>query len=304
MPNAEDIAWRCLVDAKATIAEKPYYVPAQNAIYWIDVYGQSLHRTTLPDAETHTWALPDRPGSFALDRGAATALVAMGDAVHWLDLASGRTELAAAAGFDTTRHRFNDGRCDPAGRFWVGTIIADPDVPKGSGHFYRHDVDAGTLAPSIDDITHANGIAFSPDGSCMYLADRINGRILAFDYDVASGTADNRRVFATLGEGDVADGGSVDEDGGYWVAIFDKDEIRRYTPDGTVDRVVRSPVPRPTMCAFGGPGLDLLILTTGRYHLDDATLAANPTAGGVFLADVGARGVPEVPVRTTVDATP
>jgi sugar lactone lactonase YvrE len=166
-------------------------------------------------------------------------------------------------------------------------------LPYGNAAFYRLD-DRGFSA-QIDQVSIANGLAWSPDNRTMYIADGPNRRILAFDYDIETGTPSNRRVFVNVPENvGSPDGATVDADGGYWVAMIRGGRILRFLPDGTLDRDIKAPTTHPTMVAFGGSGYDTLYLTTSSNHYaDEAARAREPRAGSVFCFKPGVRGIAE-----------
>jgi sugar lactone lactonase YvrE len=290
----EEPTWTCVLAAEAQLGEVPIWSVAEQQLYWIDVDGALLHRTDPTDGRTATWPTPETIGSYALVRDAAAAVVALQSGIFHLDLVSGRLEKMFDAPFDDRRFRFNDGRCDRRGRFWVGNMplrtVAGPE-PVGESAFWC--VDGPELRLGVGGITVANGIAFAPGGDVLYLADRPSWSVLAFAYDEESGTAAERRTFARVPEGMVPDGAAVDEEGGYWIALFRAGLIARFLPDGTPDRTFRAPMSLPTMVCFGGPELRTLYVTTARRHLDTAGLEREPLAGGLFSCDAGVRGLAE-----------
>jgi sugar lactone lactonase YvrE len=185
------------------------------------------------------------------------------------------------------RRRLNDAVCDAAGRLLVGTLSLDGDV--GGECVFRVNVD-GTVSTVVSDLTLANGMAFSPDDSTLYLVDSVPGVVHAFAYDVAVGELGERR---TVWQGDlVPDGLTVDSEGMLWVAFFGAGCVQRMTPQGELLAIVRVPAPNTTCPAFVGADLDRLLVTTAREQLTDDELASWPDSGGVFLADPGVRGVP------------
>jgi sugar lactone lactonase YvrE len=187
--------------------------------------------------------------------------------------------------------RFNDGRCDRHGRFWSGTLHEKRQV--GTGALYRLGTDLG-CHKLLEGITVSNGIAWSPDDLTMYFADSHVRTIFSFDFDIQSGTLGNRRIFAELAPDDgVPDGATVDLEGFLWSANFDGGCITRYAPDGRVDRVVPFPVKRPTSCAFGGDGLNILYVTSASRGLPEEHSRKGSLAGGLFALDVGVKGLPE-----------
>jgi sugar lactone lactonase YvrE len=195
--------------------------------------------------------------------------------------------------------RFNDGRCDRQGRFRAGTMLMDMAAAQPVGVFYGLE-DDGTLTALVRDLVVPNGLAFSPDGRTMYLSDSHPGvqRIWAFDYDTETGLPSHRRLFVDMkplpGR---PDGAAVDEDGCYWTCGNDAGLVHRFTPAGKLDRSLELPVKKPAMCAFGGPGLDTLYVTSIRP--EGADLADQPLAGGLFALSPGTRGLAE-PACTTI----
>lgn len=294
--DVESIDWRCWNDAQAGVGEQPVW--ADGVLFWSDLIEPSLSSATA-DKTLRTWIMPDIMGSYALLPGGRDALVALGSGIHRLDLDTGEFQLLHPAPYDTDGYRFNDGRCDARGRFWVSTNRKPGSgQPRGSASFYR--LDEKGLNRQFDGVSIGNGIAFSPDGTTMYIADTSGHCILACDYDLETGEAGERRVHTQLDETHLPDGASVDDDGGYWVALYGSGLIIRVTADGVVDRVLRAPVTHPTMVAFGGDGLSTMFVTSGRAFAGADVLAQEPLSGGVFAAEVGARGLPEPHFGETV----
>jgi sugar lactone lactonase YvrE len=181
--------------------------------------------------------------------------------------------------------RFNDGGCDPDGRFYCGTMAWD--ARPGAGSLYRLDRD-DSVTLVLDGVTISNGLEWSPDGSHAYYADTPTGQIDVFDYDAASGLT-NRRPFAEIAsEHGWPDGLTVDADGGVWVALYGGGAVNRYL-EGTLDAVVEVPTPKPTACTFGGPGLSTLYVTTTQ---EDLPPGSDPLAGSLFAVEPGVAGLP------------
>lgn len=187
-------------------------------------------------------------------------------------------------------HRFNDGRCDAQGRFWVGTMHNLTRAPEGV--LYRLE-GKGPMVPVRTGICIPNSLAFSPDGRTMYFADSLRYAIFAHDYDPATGTMGAERTFAMSTPPAFADGSAVDAEGFLWNAQFNGSQLVRYAPDGRIDRVLPLPVQRPTCCAFGGPDLDVLYITTASQNMRPADLREQPLAGALLAIKVGVRGLPE-----------
>lgn len=281
---------RCVLDATARLGESPVWHPGENVLYWIDCAAPALHRFDPADGAARSWPLPEPIGSFALrSGGGAVAALASGFAV--LDLTDGAVAPVTDPEADKPEHRFNDGKCDPAGRFWAGTMHGDYRAPVGS--LYRLDPDHRCHAMT-DGLRVPNGLAWSPDGATFYMGDSPTGVIHAWDFDAADGDIANRRAFVEAGAAPgYPDGSTIDSEGYLWNARWDGGCVARFAPDGRLDRLVDLPVSRPTSCAFGGAALDLLYITSAAIGLSGDDLAAQPLAGGLFTLDVGVAGLPE-----------
>ncbi len=185
-------------------------------------------------------------------------------------------------------NRFNDARCDRAGRLWAGSMPLDAATPTGA--LYRFDA-AGAWEKMDSGFAVSNGLDWSPDDRTFYFVDTGPGIIYAYDFDIATGEISKRREFARIApEEGRPDGLTVDADGNVWCAIWDGWCVRRYRPDGRLDREISLPVPRPTSCAFGGKDLETLFITSARVRLPERTLADAPLSGGVFALEPGVCG--------------
>ena len=274
-------------DTLDMLGEGPVWCPREGALYWVDIRAPAVRRLDEAGRVT-TWAMPEPVGSLAL-REAGGILVALKSALSVFDPATGAiTKLADAPGHHDGL-RFNDGKCDRQGRFWVGTMRAGEK--KTDGFLYRLDERGCTKV--LDGIEIPNSLCWSPDGRTMYFSDSPKRVIWAFPYDPATGAIGERRVFAALPAPLVADGGTVDAEGYLWSANYNGWRVTRFAPDGTVDRVVPVPASNITSCAFGGPGLGTLYITSAYQGLDDAARAQQPAAGALFAIDVGVKGLPE-----------
>lgn len=191
------------------------------------------------------------------------------------------------AAFDDQGVRMNDGGCDPAGRFFCGSMAYD--MSPGRGSLFRLDP-GGEITRVLADLDISNGIAWSLDGTLVHYVDSGTGRVDVFDYDVATATLSGRRPFVTIDpEQGMPDGLALDAEGGTWVALWTGGAVHRYGPEGTLDAVVSLPVSQVTSCAFGGGGLDELFITTSRLGLGDGD---EPAAGALFRLAPGVRGLP------------
>lgn len=181
--------------------------------------------------------------------------------------------------------RMNDGACDPDGRFYCGSMAYDKR--PGAGALYRLDPDRSTHVV-LESVTVSNGLDWSPDGARAYYNDTDTHRTDVFDYATDTGLTD-RRPFARHGAELLPDGLTVDAEGGIWVAMNGAGAVHRYGAEGTLEAVVELPVAQVTACAFGGPGLATLFVTTSRENLPPN---AEPPAGSLFAAEPGVKGVP------------
>jgi sugar lactone lactonase YvrE len=284
------VALQCVLDIRASLGECPVWSADEQALYWADINAPSLNRFDPATGENRAMPMPASIGCFAL-RQQGGFVVALRNGL-WLAGADGTLqEKVAAAPYDPAHHRFNDGRCDSRGRFFVGTMNEKRDAPSAA--LYRLDAE-GRLAQVMGGLTISNGLAWSPDGRTMYHADTPTLAISASTFDAASGTPSNRRVFAQFFEETARpDGGAVDSEGCYWTAFYGGGRVVRLSTEGKVLADCPLPAICPTMCAFGGADLRTLYVTSARQRRDDAELARLPQSGGIFAMRVAVPGLPE-----------
>lgn len=270
------------------LGESPLWDGDAQALVWVDIRRPAIRRLHPASGRLDTWPMPEMVGAIALvDDG--RLLVAMGAEILLFDAATGAREpLARVPRPDG--HRFNDGRCDRQGRFWVGTMHNVTRAPEGT--LYRMQ-GRGAPVPVREGLSIPNSLAWSPDGRTMYLSDSLTHRIDACDYDPATGTPGAWRSFASTAPPGFPDGATVDAEGFLWSAQFKASQVVRYAPDGRVDRVIPMPVDKPTAVAFGGTNLDVLYVTTASQHMTPDEVAAQPLAGALLALDPGVRGIPE-----------
>jgi sugar lactone lactonase YvrE len=280
-----------VLDVKDQTGECPTWVAEEAALWWTDINGSRLHRYEPGSGRRETFRTEARVGCFAVRRGGGL-VVAMEHTLGLLDPRKGALQTLASVETELPRNRFNDGRCDRRGRLFAGTMNEARDGAKGA--LWR--LEAGRAPERVaDGVAIANGLAWSPDDRVMYWADSPTSRVWQFDYDIETGSFRNRRLWLEerAEQPGFPDGAAVDSDGCYWSARFLGGRVIRFTPDGRVDREVLLPVSRVTMCAFGGPGLRTLYITTAREGMAEEDHAREPLAGGLFAVDVGIAGLPE-----------
>ncbi|HLN16520.1 MAG TPA: SMP-30/gluconolactonase/LRE family protein [Acidimicrobiales bacterium] len=283
------------------LSEGPRWHEERGELLWVDIIGSKFHRASIgPDGELDAVATVavDRHVGAVAPTTAGGYVLAAGTGFLYVDEEGSVHELAqAAAGRDDVR--MNDGACDRRGRFWAGTMAYDESPGKGA--LYRLELD-GRCTTVLTGLTISNGLGWSPDGATMYLADSGAGDLDAFEFDEPTGELGSRRTLVHFEGGEVVpDGLTVDEEGGIWVALWGGGAVQRYAADGQLLMTVEIPAAKPTSCAFGGPDLATLFVTTARVGLDELALSAQSHAGKVFRVDgLGVRGTPCLPYRGSV----
>ena len=281
-----------LSDIPCHLGESALWDPAASRFYWVDIMAGVIRSLSLVDDSVSTLALDEPVGSVAL-RASGGLVAAVAHGVVHCDLETGLHSRLAVLEADLAGNRFNDGAVDPAGRFWFGSMDLGEAQPTGS--FYSLDKDL-TVTRAFGGIICSNGPAWSLDGSVMYHVDSTRQRITAYEFDVATGSVGASRVFVSdEGTPWYPDGVTVDAEGFVWNCKWNGSRIVRYAPDGTVDRVVPLPVPRPTRCAFIGPDLAQLAVTSARMGMSSSELLEAPLSGQVLLLDPGVRGLAPTP---------
>ncbi len=286
---------RVAVAAAARLGESPVWHPREQALYYCDIPGHQLLRFEPKTGELRHWQFDTDVASLApaLD---GSLLLAMRDGLWRFDPASGERTRVAEPPFDPATERFNDGKCDPQGRFWVGTIYEPRDPPLASLHCFTH----GKLVRKAEGLTVVNGLAWSPNGRTMHWSDTKAHTVYAADFDPASGAISRHRPFARFEPKDVGqavyggrpDGAAMDAEGCYWAAMFEGQRLVRLAPDGAVVAEIALPVRCPTMPCFGGPDLRTLYITTARQNRPAAELIEQPYAGCVLAVEVDVAGLP------------
>lgn len=284
--------------AGALNGECPQWCAETGRLYWVDLRAPALHRFDPRTRRDEHWEMPAWIGCYGL--GGDQALVALRTGLFRFDFATGALAFEAPPPFDARRFIANDGRCDRQGRFLFGPMYLplDPgDQNQGAGKqrpLYRYDGGSWTaLTPGVQT---SNGLAFSPDGRVMYHSDTAAKTIWRCEYDPASGDCENRRVFAVLDDAPAdggPDGATVDRDGFYWCAVFGSGVVRRYDPDGALEREVRVPARYPTMPALGGDDLMTVFVTSANWPLDPDERARHPNEGALFAFEAPVPGLPE-----------
>jgi sugar lactone lactonase YvrE len=294
--------WTQLPATLDLLGECPVWDGATQTLYWTDIPGKALKSWHPQSGQHRTWPMPDEVGSFGL-RQQGGAVLALRSGFALFDFTTCQFTPLPSPDYDRKTMRFNDGRCGPDGRFYVGTMYE----PRGraEGRLYRLDTDlTWTELPDTAAVI-SNGLAFSRDGKIMYHSDSASHVVNMHAFDVVTGNIGLRRTFAKVlppEENDGInlggpDGAAIDAEGCYWSAMYGGQRIVRYAPDGSIEREIPFPVRCPTMVCFGGEGLDTLFVTTSRNGRPATELTLQPLAGRVFMAKVGVRGTDEPKFR-------
>lgn len=278
-----------LVRGAGELCEGPCWDVTTGTLVWLDILAGAVHVVDPVSGSRKDHLLGTPVGAVApRARGGWVAAVERG----FLLLDDGwqpESEVIAVPG-QGARTRFNDGGCDPAGRFWAGTLSYD-GTPEAAA-LYRLDGD-GTVHEVLTGVTNSNGIAWSPDGSHLYYVDTGRATVDRLVVDPATGVVTHRSTVLSVPSSDgLPDGLTIDADGYLWLALWGGASVRRYTPEGRLDHVVEMPVSLVTSVAFGGDELRELFITTARDGLTPGEVAAQPLAGAVFRMRPGVKGLP------------
>jgi len=296
--SASDI--RLLVDARCRHGEGVVWDEQRQQVLWVDIDGARLWLHDLASGHDRHWDLPDRAGCIGL-AGDGSLLLALAKGLYRADLGAalagdGPLPLCQLAGIETglAHTRVNDGRADRHGNFVFGTMNEHPEhAPIGS--WYQYSARHGLRRLPLPGVAIPNSICFSPDGLTLYFCDSVHNRIMRAPYDPDTASVGQPELFTTVDDiGASPDGSCIDADGCLWNAQWGGGRVVRYRPDGGIDRIIPVPVPQPSCCALGGPGLDTLYVITSPQGMAAEAVAAAPASGGLFaLALHDCRGLPE-----------
>ena len=287
------ITYELEYEAKAKLGEGPCWDARKQLLHWVDIERFELH-TYNPATKTDRIINVGQHIGAAVVRKSGGFVVALRDGIYHLNEETEALEKIVDPEPDCPENRFNDGKCDPAGRLWAGTMHL-PETKDNCGHLYCIDADL-SVRRRVDDVSISNGLAWSPDEKTMYFIDSPTRQCVAFDYDKATGGISNRRVAVTIPEGEGwPDGMNIDAEGMLWIALWEGWAVRRYNPEnGNLLDEIKLPVARPTSCVFGGEDLRTLYITSASTRLSEDELAAQPLAGAIFKAKLGVIGMPTI----------
>lgn len=282
-----------LRQAGADVGEGPAWDAETQTLLWVDIHACELYREDLRGG-TEVTTFDRHVGAAMPTATPGEVLLLLRDGFHLLRADGGVSELASPL-VDRPGARFNDGKVDPRGRAFGGTMPYRAGTEMAA--LYR--LDAGPVATEVvAPLFLSNGLGWTPDATGMYVVDSGANSVFRYDYDADTGRLARPTTFVDLERSEgMPDGLTVDDDGCVWIALWGAGALRRYTPDGRLDRTVELPVTQPTSMCFIGADLSTLAVTTARYALDDAALAEQPLAGSLFTLDVGCAGPAATPWR-------
>ena len=278
-----------VLDAHADTGEGPVWDHRDQSLLWVDVTRGVVHRlhpTTEIDSRVE---VGQHTGALAL-RAQGGLVLAVREGFAGFDFEKGDLRPIADTEGARPTNRMNDGKVDGAGRFWAGSMAYSETGSAGS--LYRLEPD-GSVTTVLTGIGISNGLGWSPDNRVMYYIDSLAAGLDAYDFEIDTGEiSDRRRLIDVQPESGIPDGMTVDEEGGLWLALWNGGCVRRYAPDGSLERTIGLPVRQVTCCTFGGGDLGDLYITTAARGLSPRELEDQPRAGGVFRLRPGVRGMP------------
>ena len=297
--------WKTAISQPSELGESPFWHPGEQRLYWVDIPVRQACRARPSTGEVERWTLPSEPGCIAPARtgGRDSGLViALRDGIYRALQWGGELALLAPALHDPATTRFNDGKADPLGRFWAGTIYEPRDAARAQ--LFSFDARAPALRAMAGDATTANGLAWSPDAATLYWSDTPSHTIRAWDWDAARNALSHERVFRSWpgkpegwqagmpGYGGRPDGAAVDVQGNYYVAMYEGARLLKLSPAGELLAEFAVPAQCPTMPCFGGADLKTLYLTSARQKRPAGELQQWPDSGCVFSMQVEVPGLP------------
>jgi sugar lactone lactonase YvrE len=300
--------WKTVVGQRDELGESPFWHPDEGKLYWVDIPGRQIRRADPATGATESWAMAMDPGCIAPVRGGGL-MIALRDGVYRAASWGSALTLVARFGHDVATTRFNDGKADPAGRFWAGTMYEPRDARKAELYSVDLRADNGNRGETLielkaDNGVIANGLAWSPDAGTVYWSDTTHHVIYAWDWNAQTNAMSGHRVFhqfpgkpdgwkpGDAGYGGRPDGAAVDAQGNYWVAMFEGGRVLKLAPTGELLQEFPVPVRCPTMPCFGGEDLCTLFVTSASYNRPAEELQAWPQSGCIIAARVDVPGLP------------
>lgn len=279
-----------ILDAKATLAEGPCWDEENQLLYWVDIIEKTVHIYDPTRKAENMIEVGQYVGAIGLKKTGGL-IAALHHGFYDIDLKSKGLTPIVDPEKNLLDNRFNDGKCDPAGRFWAGTMGIKPTEPNGALYCLDHNQSVKRV---VSGVTISNGLAWSPDHKTMYYIDTPTQCVFAFDYHIQSGEISNRRVAVSIPTDlGAPDGMTMDEEGMLWIALWGGSQVSRWNPlTGELISTVFLQVSQVTSCAFGGENLNELYITSAKVGLDKSELVNEPLAGGIFRVVTDVKGMP------------
>ena len=276
-------------EIKALLGEGSFWDHHEQRLYWIDIEGKKVHLFDPATKINSTFYTPSRIGT-VVPKNKEEAVIALEDGIYMINTSNGEISLLSDVESNMSFNRFNDGKCDPNGNLWIGSMHLEQSEPKAN--LYKVDP-KGKATKMLDSITISNGIVWTKDKSTMYYIDTPTGKIRAFDFDAKHSTISNERVAVLIPESlGFGDGMTIDSEDKLWVGLWNGNAVARFDPlTGELMEKIEVPAHNVTSCSFGGANFDTLYITTSSLDMTEEEKAQYPLAGSLFTVKPGVVGV-------------
>ena len=276
-------------EIKSQLGEGAFWDHQEQRLYWVDIEGKKAHIYDPALNQNITFDTPSRIGTI-VPKNKEAAVIALEDGIYMINTSNGEITLLSDVEAKMTYNRFNDGKCDPNGNLWIGSMHLDQSEPKGN--LYKVD-QKGLAKKMLDSVTISNGIVWTKDKGTMYYIDTPTGHIRAFDFDAENSTISNERIAVIIPESlGFGDGMTIDAEGKLWVGLWNGDVVARFDPlSGKLMEKIEVPAHNVTSCTFGGKDFDTLYITTSSLDMTEEEKIKYPLAGSLFMVKPGVVGV-------------
>ena len=276
-------------EIKSQLGEGAFWDHQEQRLYWVDIEGKKAHIYDPALNSNITFDTPSRIGTI-VPKNKEAAVIALEDGIYMINTSNGEITLLSDVEAKMSYNRFNDGKCDPNGNLWIGSMHLDQSEPKGN--LYKVD-QKGLAKKMLDSVTISNGIVWTKDKGTMYYIDTPTGHIRAFDFDAENSTISNERIAVIIPESlGFGDGMTIDAEGKLWVGLWNGDVVARFDPlSGKLMEKIEVPAHNVTSCTFGGKDFDTLYITTSSLDMTEEEKIKYPLAGSLFMVKPGVVGV-------------